>query len=316
MSDILDDDISFDKYKLENELEKNKEKIYKIKENVIFSLLPNKTKNKKDKKYFVDIKNKKQHYIGILTTHFKKELFGYILLYQGDEYLGQFLNENKNGFGVYKYKPDKNGQDIYIGNFSNNIMSGEGIYINIQQSEIKDDILILTKYNCHIGLFENGRFIKGKIYAFDNDNEKLEFQDEEEKDKEIILNNREKEVINYEKKNNIYIYNKGIMQDKRLTHGIVISFNENDEIENKFSYKLKDCLQYKYEYLNDEKKEKEMIKVFKKKNYIEYKRNIQELLNKIDQIINHMKNDFNYARSLDISQFNNFFSDNYNLLIK
>lgn len=315
MSDIIDDDISFDKYKLETEIQKNKE-FYKIKENVIFSLLPKKTKSKKDEKYFVDIKNEKQHYIGILTTNFKKELFGYILLYQGDEYLGQFLNENKNGFGVYKYKPDKNGQDIYIGNFSNNIISGEGIYINIQQSEIKNDLLILTKYNCYIGLYENGRFIKGKIYVFDNDNEKLEFQDEEENDKEINLNNIEKEVINFEKKNNIYIYGKGIMQDKRLTHGMVISLNENDEIENKFSYKLKDYLQYKYEYLDDEKKEKEMIQEYKEMNYKEYKRNIQELLNKIDQMITHMKNDFNYARSLDISHFKNFFSDNYNLLIK
>ena len=59
-----------------------------------------------------------------------------------------------------------------------------------------------------------------------------------------------------------------------------------------------------------------MIQEFKKMNYKEYKRNIQEILNKIDQIITKMKNDFKYARSLDISHFKNYFSDNYNLLIK
>jgi hypothetical protein len=315
MSDSKDDVISFDKYILENELNNDMNKIYEIKENLKFSLLPSKHKKNENQKYYVDIQNKKEHYIGVLTTKFEKDLFGYISLNKGDEYLGQISGEVKHGFGVYKFKSDnKDGQDIYIGHFSKNSIDGEGIYINELQLEIKNKSLNVIKCTCHMGLFKDGKFIKGKIYTIDNNFEKLVFQEDENKEKDLLLKGEEKEIINFQKKNDIYVYNKGIMKEKRLIRGSVISVKENDEIKNSFSYKLKNNLLYEYEYLNDEKT-KELLKDYKNSNYNKYKYAIQSLLKSIDEMIDNLKKNFDYGRELNFDNFKDYFAEKYNFLI-
>ena len=332
MSNENDENIFFDKYVLEKELQNDMKKICKIKENLSFALLLKKYDKNNNIKYYADVKNKNEHYIGVLTKNFKKELFGYILLKNGDEYLGQLKEEKKEGFGVYKYISDKNdGQDIYIGHFSNDVINGEGIYINIIQSEIKDNSLLLITCNCHIGLFKDGKFIKGKTYMKDKECEKIEFQEDEETELEILLKSQKKEIINYEKKNNIYIYNKGIMQEKRLIEGFVITVKEkkkdkdkekdkdkdkeNYEFENKFKYNIQDDLQYKYEYLEDEKKTEELLTEFKNSNYKNYKDIIQNLLKSIDEMIDRIKKDFDYGRSLNFENFEDNFVEDYKILI-
>ena len=300
-----DEEIIFDKFILEKILDIEKKDICKFNDNLIFSLVPKKEKQeyKHNEKYFANIKNKNEHYIGVLTSNFKKQLFGYILFYQGDEYLGQLLNEEKNGFGIYKFKKENNEKDIYIGYFSKNIINGEGIYINIFKKDI---------YTCNIGKFDNGQFIKGKIYKVNNNIEKLEFKDEE-KDND---DKGEKEVIHFEKKNDINLYSKGIMKDKRLEKGMAIHINDNGEVRNKFSFKLKNYLQYDFEYLNDEKKEKILTDEFNKSNFVKYRETVKDIFGQIENMIDKIKNNFDYAKNLNTGDdFKNYFSDKLNILM-
>ena len=300
-----DEEIIFDKFILEKILDIEKKDICKFNDNLIFSLVPKKEKQeyKHNEKYFANIKNKNEHYIGVLTSNFKKQLFGYILFYQGDEYLGQLLNEEKNGFGIYKFKKENNEKDIYIGYFSKNIINGEGIYINIFKKDI---------YTCNIGKFDNGQFIKGKIYKVNNNIEKLEFKDEE-KDND---DKGEKEVIHFEKKNDINLYSKGIMKDKRLEKGMAIHINDNGEVRNKFSFKLKNDLQYDFEYLNDEKKEKILTDEFNKSNFVKYRETVEGIFSQIENMIDKIKNNFDYAKNLNTGDdFKNYFSDKLNILM-
>ena len=310
------DKITFNKYKLDNELKKNKDQEYKINDNAIFSYLPEILKCENNEKYFANIKNNNEHYIGVLTAQFNKALFGYILINQGDEYLGQILNEKKNGFGIYKFNNQKEEErDIFIGNFVDNNINGEGIYINIlnNKNDNENNTQKLSKYNCFIGLFENGIFKKGKIYTVDNEIEKFEFKDDE---KEEENNQEEKVVVNFERKKDVNLYKKGINKNKILQKGYAIYFKDNDEIKNKFSFKLNDNLQYDFQYLDDETKEKELIEEFKKSNFLKYKKTIQDIVTNIGEMIDNMKNDFKYGKNLIIEDnFKKTFDDDYNLLI-
>ena len=306
--------IVFNKYKLEIALNKNKDQECQINNNIIFSYIPEIVKCKNNEKYFANIKNNNEHYIGVLTANFNKELFGYILINQGDEYLGQILKEKKNGFGIYKFNNKKEKEkDIFIGNFIENNINGEGIYINILNNENSDNnSSILNKYNCYIGIFENGIFKKGKIYSVDNGFEKLEFKDDEKEENNL----EEKIVVNYERKNDLNLYKKGKNKNKILIEGLAIYFNDKEEIENKFSFKLNNNLQYDFKYLEDKTKEKELIEEFKKSNFLKYKITIQDIFTKIGEMIDKMKNDFKYGKNLIIEDnFKKNFDDDYKLLI-
>ena len=297
-----DEEIEIDVFRLEKELHNNNNKC-KMKK-TIFSLLIDKSKNiyKHNEKYFVDISKNHQRYIGVLTSNFKKELFGYILYNQGDEYLGQLLNEEKNGFGIYKFN-GKEKKDIYIGDFSNNNINGEGIYINIFKKDA---------YICNIGKFENGKFIKGKIYTMNDSLEKLGFKDDE-KDKNDI---NEKQVIIIEKKNDINLYSKGMMKEKKLTEGKVIHIKDNGDVKHKFYFKLKDDSQYDFEYLNDEKEEKMLIDEFNNSKFVKFRKTIEDIFSQIERMIDNMKFYFQYGKQLKMGDdFKEDFSDKLNILM-
>jgi hypothetical protein len=224
-----------------------------MKENALFFPLNNSENNEEIENYFVDIKNKnKEHYIGVLTKELTKNIFGYILFKEGDEYLGQILNEKREGFGIYKFNSDKiNEEDFYIGYFSNNKIDGRGIHINIIEHSPKNELI---KYNCNIGTFQNNKFIKGKIFSYDNGFEQLKFKDED------IKNDNGKKVINLEKNGDLTTFTEGILKDKKLIEGIVLAIKDDGQVENQFSYKINQELQYNYKYLDDENKIKEIVK--------------------------------------------------------
>ena len=119
-----------------------------------------------------------------------------------------------------------------------------------------------------------------------------------------------------ERNNNINLYKKGINKNKILQEGDAIYFKDNDEIENKFTFKLNDNLQYDFKYLDDEAKEKQLIEEFKKSNFLKYKKTIQNIFTNIGEMINNMNNNFKYAKNLIIEDnFKKTFNDDYNLLI-
>lgn len=312
--------ITFDRYKLENEIKRNKNHFYKLNDNAIFSLLENKMCQNKEE-YYANIKNKKEQYIGVLTNTCKKELFGYILFSQGDEYLGQISKEKKHGFGIYKFKnQEKNNEyDIYIGDFFENKINGEGIYINILQTEDnkneKNKTKLLKTFVCNIGKFENGEFKKGKIYNVDGDYEKLEFKDYEKQDND----KKEREDFNFEKKGDVFLYSKGINKDNRLIEGYVIYVKDNDKIEKKFTFKLNGELNYIFEYLGNEEEEKELLEEFQNSNFSKYNQFVQNLYNNIEKLIIDIKNDaeLKFGKNLIVEdKFKNIFSDDYNSLVK
>ena len=307
---MSNDIIKFDINQIKNWLNNNQnQKILKFRDkNSKFFILPESSKYKNKEQYLADISNNNYHYIGILTEKLKKELFGYILFAQKDEYLGQISNEAKNGFGIYKFNNLKEGTDIYIGDFVRNQIKGRGIYIHTSQSLSYTPKPV--EYICSIGNFENGQFKNGIIYTFDENFQKLEFK----KDEKEGLDKEENEVFSIERKGNIYAINKGIMKDNKLIEGIIISIKDNKDIENKFYFKLKEDSDYEFNYLDDEDREKELIEEFNKSNFINFKKEIiVDAIKKINEIILEMKNDF--IKTIEIEdKFKEYFSELLNYL--
>ena len=174
-------DIFFNEKDLDKEINNSNNKIYKKEEDIYFSFVDNSIKKDKKEKYFVNIMGNKEQYVGVLTENYKREYLGYNLFEQGDEYLGELSDEKKNGFGIYNFKLNKEDEEkIFFGNFKDNQIDGFGIYLYIYKKEEEKDPkkkkwnkFKLIKYNCCIGLFEKGKFQKGKIHIFDNNYEKL-----------------------------------------------------------------------------------------------------------------------------------------------
>jgi len=289
----MSDEIIIDRYKLKALCNQNRGKIIKIEENALFFPLNYSKNNDEIENYFVNIKNKsKEHYIGVLTKELTKNNFGYILFKEGDEYLGQISEEKREGFGIYKFNSDnKNEKDIYLGYFLDNKINGIGIHINIIQDSPKNE---LFKYNCNIGNFKNNEFIKGKIYSCDIGFEQLKFKDEN------IKNEKGKKVINIEKNGNLTTFTEGILKDKKLIEGVVLTINDDGKVENQFSYKINQELQYNYEYFDDENKIKELVNQLNNLKFNQFRINIQEMYKKIITIFENTKGDFNYAKDLII----------------
>ena len=287
------DEIIIDRCKLKGLCNKNRGKIIKMKENVLFFPLNNSENDEEIENYFVDIKNNnKEHYIGVLTKELTKNKFGYILFKEGDEYLGQINEEKREGFGIYKFNSNRNSEeDFYIGNFLNNKIDGRGIHINIIQHSPKNELI---KYNCNIGIFQDNKFIKGKIFSYDNGFEQLKFKDED------IKNDNGKKVINIEKNDDLITITEGILKDKKLIKGVLLTINDDGKVENQFSYKLNQEFQYIYEYLDDKNKIEELINQLKEIKFNKYSFNIQKIYEKIIEIIEKVKGDFNYAKDLII----------------
>ena len=103
MAQIENKNIIFDKSEIEKGINENEYNIFEKDSDMIFTNIIKENKKVDNLKYFAKIKRNNEEYIGILTEDFKRDLFGYSLFNQGDEYLGEISKENKNGFGIYKF---------------------------------------------------------------------------------------------------------------------------------------------------------------------------------------------------------------------
>ena len=178
----------FDAFEIDNQIIKNGEYIQtekgksaKIKNKFKFLKgLTQEELNKKDQnsdfpKYFVQIKTKQFKYTGILTNQLKRVVYGYSFMENEDEYFGEYKNENRDGFGIYKFRPNEEEKDIYIGEYKNNRKTGNGIYLKIFKVVENDSPAetILINFNCGIGEFQDDIFTNGKIFSVQNDIETL-----------------------------------------------------------------------------------------------------------------------------------------------
>ena len=300
------EELLFDKNEIDKKIEN---KNYRHNEAIIFDFIDKKMKTRENQKYFVKIKQGNELYMGVLTEDFKKELFGYSLFKGGDEYLGEILEEKKHGFGIYNFKKENDIQDLYIGHFEDNIINGEGIYINILNEEKpknKRSKYKLYKYNCYIGEFEKGKFKKGKIYIFNQDFEKLTFQNEEGQEQDS------NEEFSIEKHKNFILVSKYIKKNGIISDGFIINIKDKDEIETQFSFKIKEDSNYIYDYLNDEI-EKELLEKFNKyKNFKIYNEKIPELFNEMIKNIDFFQSNLMFAKSRAIKKdYELYFYDKY-----
>ena len=64
-----------------------------------------------------------------------KENLGFNIYENGDHYFGQWNKDKKEeGYGIYFYKEEENNSEqLYIGEFKNNVKSREGIYFKISK---------------------------------------------------------------------------------------------------------------------------------------------------------------------------------------
>jgi hypothetical protein len=315
---MANNDLNFDSNEIDQGINGNHNKIYKKDKKTTFCFIneANKKKdNPKNLKYFVNINRDKEQYIGILTDNFKRDLFGYSLLNNGDEYFGEISNEKKDGFGIYIFKMQNNDQqNIYIGHFSNDKIQGEGIYINaLKTANIKinnQDAIELIKYNCYAGQFENGILKTGNFYTYnkDDDFEKL-----------LIPNGDDKAfIIETHKTDNLV--SKGTMKNGKIINGIMINITKSgDKMINKFYFKTGDESKYEFENLENPENEKEIIREYEiyKENYFKYNKTAQKCVDKIFTLIKNHKRNIQYANSVEVEKnFKRLMIDNYyNILL-
>ena len=178
-------------------------------------------------KYISKIKTNSSEYLGILSKYLKKEGHGYNHFINGDEYFGQWNKDKKEGYGIYFFKEndydyydeDTSIKQIYIGEFRNNLKSGEGIYFKINKfsEQKKDNILIPFDFSMAVGNFKDDYFYKGIVYSSVEGKRKIykgRFIDEKKNDDNAEL---------YEDDNKIF---HGIVKDNIKIEGRIIIMNE------------------------------------------------------------------------------------------
>ena len=185
-------------------------------------------------KYLVDIKSEECRYLGVLSNILRKELYGYSLFNNGDEYFGQWNKDRKEGFGIYYFKENEkdevNVKHIYIGEFRNNIKYGQGLYfkikkfedINKEEEKEKENLNNINKpidFTFAIGKFEKDNFMEGIIYNLEGDKRQIykgkmnEQGEKTDENAEIYENN--KQIFNGAIKNSIMIKGRIIILDDK-----------------------------------------------------------------------------------------------------
>ena len=221
--------IEFDLFKIFGIIKK--EGIYK-ENNFIFELYKGYSQENKEveekediPKYLVDIQSNGLRYLGILSNNLNKEVYGYNIFDNGDEYFGKWSKDKKEGFGIYyfKEKDEEKIKHIYIGDFKNNYKFGEGLYFKIkkfeEEKENKENINRPSDFTFAIGKFNKDDFSEGIIYNLEGEkrqiyrgkmNEKGEKTDE---NAEIYENNNQ--IFKGEIKNNIMIKGRIIILNEK-----------------------------------------------------------------------------------------------------
>ena len=294
-----EEETSFDTFEIDNQIFKNgeyiqteKEKSNKIKNK--FKLLKGLTEEELQKKdpnsdfpkYFAQIKTKQFKYTGILSNQLKRDLYGYSFMENDDEYLGEYKNEIRDGFGIYKFRPNDEEQDIYIGEYKNNKKSGNGIYLKVFKVVENDSPAetILINFNCGIGEFQDDTFKNGKIFSVQNDIETL-FQG---KINELGLPSDEDAIVCGGGDKLFF----GKIVDGEMVEGRNIFFGDNWEKKKAYYFTKSNNkdVPYNFDLNKNEEKDEEKIKLMKESSVKKYKDIIQNIFKSINSAFNKFKN--------------------------
>ena len=302
-------EISFDTYEIDYKIFKDGEFIQKIKSKSFpinkFKLIPGLTQEilqKKDEnsnypKYFSIISTDNFDYIGILSNQLKREKYGFSRMDNNDEFLGEYNNDLKHGFGIYKYyndKKDEGIEEIYVGEYNNNKKIGKGMHLKINKY-IKEDLngnINLINFSSCFGLFEDDVFKKGKIFSSKDGIDmlyigKLNEVGEPEDDDAII----------FEEGNKIF---RGKMSKGDTIEGRNIFVNEKYE-KIKAYYFRKIEGKYDFDYTTKEEVDEECIKKLKENPVKNYGKQIKNIFEEINNAFNKFK-DYDIAIKIDFEK--------------
>ena len=252
-----------------------------------------KKNNDKQNNYLIKIKIFSSFsYYGILSPEFKKIEFGSYFYENQDQYIGQWNNDLKDGYGIYFYYNQNNLEEFYIGKWKNGKKSGKGFYFwKFSDFSIKFED---SNYDIIYGNFENDIFING--YSISK-NKKGFF---------VYFGKFDKGKKNDE---NAFFFEKnmgflGKFENDGLIEGRVVLFkqNKNNEIQQSyFTSKSNDINSDKFSF-NDDIEKNDFI--CKKRNEI-IKKNFKENLSLIylysKELWKKFKNvDFNIIYTINI----------------
>ena len=294
-----DSEIAFDTYEVDYRIFKDGEFIqnsefnpsinnkFKLIQGLTQEELEKKEENSEYPKYFSTISTKTFDYIGILSNQLKRDKYGYSKMEKehSDEYLGEYKNELRDGFGIYKFNSDNDEdiKEIYIGNYKNNKKEGEGMYLKISKS-IKEDSSgndILINYNSGIGTFEGDVFKNGKIFNC-KDGVQILYQGKLNE----IGEPEDDDAIIYEEENKIF---RGKVSRGDMIEGRNIILNEKLEKVNSYYFTKIDG-KYDFDYFKKEEIDEGCIKKLKENPIQNYGKNIQNIFNEINNAFNKFKN--------------------------
>ena len=302
-----DEETEFNTYEIDQEIFKNKEFIQNFKNEKDklknkFTLLPGLTEEeikKKDPKseypkYFAKISTKNFEYMGILTNELKREKYGYSVMENKDEYLGEYKNEIRDGFGIYKFNPNEDEEEIYIGDYKDNKKTGQGLYLKIYKSvkESSSGEIILIDYDCGIGDFKDDVFNNGKIFTVRDDNETL-YQGKIND----IGSPSDEEALIVEGGDKIFM---GRLIDGELIEGRNIFVDENWNKKNAYFFTKTDNVENPFDFDANKKEDKdeEIIKMVKESNVKAYKSQIQNIFKDVCDSLDKFKK-FESAKDVD-----------------
>ena len=290
--------ISTGEYINQNEATKKKS-VFKFFKNLSKEEIEQKDKeNSSYPKYFCDINTKSFKYIGILTNELKRDNYGYSLMDNEDEFLGEYSNELREGYGIYKYryKPSEEKEEIYFGEYHNNKKEGKGIYIKINKS-IKDELnngnYVLINFDTNIGVFKDDIIKEGIILSVKDDKERLYYGKLND-----LGEQEDNEGLFIEDKNKIF---KGKISKGNLSEGRNIFINDKYEKIKGYYFNVikKENNEEQYEFDNNKNEEKDEEIIIKVKELLEknYKKKIQEIYDLINEKFNLFKN---YEKALNV----------------
>ena len=311
-------EIKFDVLKIDNIIKK--EKTYKEGENIFefFKEYDIKQEEQDQKidipKYIAKIKSNSFEYLGILSKNLKKENYGYNLFENGDEYFGTWNKDKKEGYGIYFFKEDDNEniiKQIYIGEFKNNVKSGEGLYFKVSkfdEEKKQDNFMPPLDYTLVIGNFSEDNFIKGKIFSMEDGKRKI-YKGKMNKDGK---KNDDKAEI-YEDENKIFY---GIVKENSMMEGRIIIMKDGKK-ENSYYFTKKGNnsidADIDFDYEKGEKDDEKYIKKLNELNNSFQNENIQELFINAMKIREEVKasNNFEYMKDLDYDGVKQSLKDKY-----
>lgn len=297
----IDDETTFDTYEIDEQIYKTGEYVQKTKDKSEqiknkFKHLEGLTKEELEKKdinsdfpkYFSQINTNQFKYVGILSNQLKRIQYGYSLMENEDEFLGEFKNEIRDGFGIYKFRPNDEEQDIYIGDYLNNKKTGNGLYLKIfklveDEEDKSNKKKMLINFSCGIGIFEDDTFKEGKIYSIQQGIETLYMGKINE-----LGSPSDDEGLILEGKDKIFV---GKITDGDMVEGRNIFVGENYEKKKAyyFTKSENEDSPYNFDLNKNEEKDEEKIKIAKEHSVEKYKNEIINIFNDVNSAFDMYK---------------------------